>query len=214
MPNSDELESFDEIKYSSLRKTRQYMRQKISRFCNTVDNSFDTLCERKKSDLLVKLRALQTDINNLNNDIHAVSPDETDIDSIIDEEEAYNDRILHSLSVLSSNSETLNSFAANASSGSSNKVKLPVIALPEFSNGKGESLEKFLYSFESIISKQNLSFYEKFVYLKGQLRRAPRTLIESLDNCDQTYDKAKRLLTEAFASPLTQNTMPLNSLVV
>ena len=76
--------------------------------------------------------------------------------------------------------------------------------MPEFSNEKGESLEKFLYSFEAILNKHKLSPYEKFVYLKGQVRKAPFTLIDSLDISDQTYDNAKQLLAEAFASPLAQ----------
>ncbi len=85
-----------------------------------------------------------------------------------------------------------------------NKLKLPVIALPEFSNSKGESLEKFIFAFESIIEKHLLSPYEKFIYLRGQLHNGPRALVDSLSPNEQTYKCAKDLLAEAFAFQLTQ----------
>ena len=133
-----------------------------------------------------------------------MTPDDIDIDQIIDDEEIYNDRILDALALLSQNSDESSNSEYSESQVGSNKVKLPVISLPEFSNEKGESLEKFLYSFEAILNKHKLSPYEKFVYLKGQVRKAPFTLIDSLDISDQTYDNAKQLLAEAFASPLAQ----------
>jgi len=84
------------------------------------------------------------------------------------------------------------------------KVKLPTIALPKFANDKGESLEKFVVGFESIINKQGVTEYEKFVYLKSQLSKAPLSLVNSLDATEQTYTAAIKLLKDAFASPLMQ----------
>ena len=65
-------------------------------------------------------------------------------------------------------------------------------------------MEKFFHSFESIVNKHSLSPYEKLVYLRGQLKGAPRVLVESLDSNHQTYEKAKSLLSQAFASTITQ----------
>ena len=65
-------------------------------------------------------------------------------------------------------------------------------------------MEKVIYAFESIISKQTLSDYEKFIYLKGQLQGGPLALVNSLSATEQSYGCAKQLLEQAFASPLTQ----------
>lgn len=76
--------------------------------------------------------------------------------------------------------------------------------LPSFSNDKNENLEKFFHGFESIIKKHNLSDYEMFVYLRGQLCKTPKSLVESLDIEEQQYETAKELLTKAFGSTLSQ----------
>ena len=83
-----------------------------------------------------------------------------------------------------------------------NTLKLPQIPLPVFSNAKGESLEIFLNGFESIVNQSTLMQYQKFVYLEKQLKGEPLSLIKLLGTDERSYDAAKQLLIEAFASSI------------
>ena len=92
------------------------------------------------------------------------------------------------------------------------KLRLPQVSLPTYSNKEGENLQKFFMNFENIINKYNLSDYEKFIYLQGQLTGEPLTLIKSLDISSQSFAAAKGLLTRAFASKVTQQFQAIKSL--
>ena len=193
--------------YKSQCKARHYIRAKVTRVHGLVTSAqLDTLSPHKLDEYKDKLCSLKLELNDLNRSIHGVLPDDVDEDALIIEEELYEDRISEALSLLNppvipSNN---NSSVVNSRFPVSNKLSLPTISMPIFSNDKSDSLEKFFFAFESIIGKHNLSEYEKFVYLQGQLRKGPHALVDSLDPINQTYDKAKQLLTDAFASPLTQ----------
>ena len=84
------------------------------------------------------------------------------------------------------------------------KLKLPQIPMPSYGHKDGEDLHKFFLNFENIILKYELSEYDKFLYLQGQLSGEPLTLVKSLDVGSQCYSAAKELLTRAFASKITQ----------
>ena len=90
------------------------------------------------------------------------------------------------------------SVGGNTPSLVQNKLKLPQVPLPEFSNRKGENLRNFFLSFESIIDKHRLSSFEKYVYLSKQLSNAPKILVDSLDIENKLYENAKELLEQAF----------------
>ena len=88
--------------------------------------------------------------------------------------------------------------------GNPSKLKLPQVSLPTYSHKDSENLHKFFTNLENILDKYNLSDYEKFVYLQGQLSGEPLSLVKSLDGAEQSYAAAKDLLTRAFASVITQ----------
>ena len=88
--------------------------------------------------------------------------------------------------------------------GSNNRLKLPQIPLPTYSHKDGEDLHKFFLNLENILEKYNLSDYETFIFLQGQLSGEPLNLVKSLDIGSQSYTAAKNLLTRAFASVITQ----------
>ena len=77
------------------------------------------------------------------------------------------------------------------------------LELPKF-NGDLDDYNRFIVSFEAIISKYQLSPFEKYSYLIKQLSGNARALIETIPASDLTYDTAKRLLDEAFCNKLTQ----------
>ena len=109
------------------------------------------------------------------------------------------------LNVSSSNSNTSNS------NNSNNKGILPHIELPTF-DGKPESYNKFITSFENIFSNYKLSSCEKFSLLSKQLSGPAKKIIESLSVNNLDYDSAKTLLNEAFSNKLNQQYSVINSL--
>ena len=76
-----------------------------------------------------------------------------------------------------------------------NKLKLPTIPLPKFSNARTENIEKFILNFGSIVSKHPLTSFEKFTFFKNQLSNAVS---------EQSYETVKDLLIKAFDSTLLQ----------
>ena len=85
----------------------------------------------------------------------------------------------------------------------SHKVTLPHIELPSF-DGEPESFNKFIVSFENLISKYNLSSYEKFSYLSKQLMGDAKKLIESLELEECDYESALKMLKEAYFDKVEQ----------
>ena len=84
------------------------------------------------------------------------------------------------------------------------KPKIKDLELLIFDNDKNGNLEKFLFTLDSILDKYSLNRHTKFLYLQQQLKRSPKVLIDSLDVTEQSYDVAKDLLKQAFASATVQ----------
>jgi hypothetical protein len=126
----------------------------------------------------------------------------------LDAAESYNCKLIDSKTLLQgkiSNYETSQPSAESRTSVSKpTKLKLPELPLPTYSHAKNETLPGFLSAFESIIKHYVLSDYEKFVFLKRQLRGPPLVLVESLSLAQQSYESAVSLLNKAFASDITQ----------
>ena len=91
------------------------------------------------------------------------------------------------------------------------KISLPDIELPGF-DGNPANYNKFIASFESLLSKYSLSSSEKFSYLSKQLTGPAKKLIDSLDLKDLNHDSAIKLLNEAFSVKLTQQYSVIGSL--
>lgn len=208
----------DSSEYNALLKSRRYARAKITRICNKVNTALDELTPGLKTDYTAKLRRLRDELGVINGKIVHLKPDtsgEEMDEALVDEEEEYEDNIIRTLEMMNPPQEEeipeqesphVESFRSDSEhfQPNANKVKLPTITLPEFSNSPQESLSRFFYSFESILGKHHLSEYDKFVYLRGQLRGDPAQLLQNLDTNEQSYGIAKEILTEAFSSPITQ----------
>ena len=184
-------------------QTRKYVRQRITKVYNNVKDNIDTFSEDDRFVYTERLESLKNEVKDLDRKIFALSLEngmlEEELKKKIDEDETYEEKISKSLSKLKMVTQPvpLNPQTRKC-------LKLPEVALPHFSNEKDQCLDKFFHSFEGIIDKQSLSSYEKFVYLRNQLSKSPRVLIDSLDVKEQCYVKAKELLQKAFGSTLTQ----------
>jgi len=189
--------------YKAHCKVRTYLRAKVTRLNNKITDiiagDVSKLSTRDKNSLIDDFKKVKFDIDTANQSVHSVIPDDVDLQKLMDDEEHYDNTIRDCLGVLCSIPQD-----ALPPPSTHNKLKLPDVELPIFSNDKSDNLEKFFYAFESIINKHALSEYEKFIYLKGQVRKGPEALINSLEASNQTYKSAKKLLMDAFASPLSQ----------
>ena len=185
---------------------RKYVRARITKIYNKVTIEFASLTAERKTYYYERMIELKTDIREVTRKINQLCTEdlENGMEPELEEEEVYEERVASIITLLKpqlGNSQRVNNVEAT---DSSNKLRLPTVTLPKYSNDSGESFEKFIFAFESIMSKHLLSQYVLLVYLKGQLKNGPLTLVESLEADKQTSIAAKQLLEEAFASPLTQ----------
>jgi len=200
------------LKLKSLTKDRQYVRANITRLHNIINQQ--ELTAEKKSQYLEKLVHLKSRIQILNDEINSLSNfDGDEFEDIMEQEEHYDEMLARAMSELTMYDADNSGVPDGGSRESQNMIRLPNITLPVFSNLKNESYEQFVYAFESIMDKHRLSDYEKFVYLKGQLRNEPYELICSLEHNEQTYDCARELLGEAYGSLIVQKGEVIGKLV-
>ena len=203
-------------KLKTLKSSRSYVRQRVTKSCDKVNDQLPSVTELNRSvftlENLNKLKALETEIVDLDRKIFGLcieldTPDST-LQQYSDENESYTDKLASCIAQLTvaqqppvnpqpqylgSLEELLNS----------HKLTLPEVPLPEFGNEPGESLEKFIRLFESIIDKHKLTSQEKFMYLRKQLSNGPRVLINALDIDNQLYEHAIKLLKRAFGAAVT-----------
>lgn len=198
--------------YLKLIRSRKYLRQRVTRIYNIVCGTEDAVNAINGSTYLETLKVIKMELMECDKEIHShIADDEALALTLIEEQESYELKIAEAINRLEndfpsniSRQNSSNMSMESAHQGIPHKLKLPDVTLPVFCNDKKESLEKFIYSFESIIDKHVLSSYEKFIYLKNQLRGSPKVLIDSMSTDEQNYDTAKQLLVEAFASVVTQ----------
>ena len=198
-------------KLSNLVKNRGFVRARITKLCNKIRDECESFASDEVPIYLGKCTALQGEVTSLDKTIYLLQC-ETDLteeqhDVLVNEGERYMEMLSVSITTLNNlNVVNLNeNFDSIASSDNfrtanfvPNKLKMPQIPLPQFSNKKGENLLNFFRAFEAIVNKQQLTSYEKFIYLKKQVENSPRILLESLDISNHNYDKAKELLMQAF----------------
>jgi len=187
-------------------KQRGTVRSQVTRLHTKVYRDSQTLSQVDKIQCTSKAEQLLDKLSHLDSQItegqFARNPS-YDYDAEARECEEYNDRVLATLALLKScGSEPAGAAVNNGVQMS--KLKLPEAPLPKFSNAKSQSLTRFLKAFESVTAKHVLTAYDKFNYLRGQLSGEPLTLVESLDEAKQSYECAKSLLQEAFASETLQ----------
>ena len=197
---SEEADKLNE-QLDILVKSRGYTRARATRLVTQANDS-DELTARQRASLIEKLECVNSELQDYNKQTFPLyiklKLSNAQLDSHVLEEETYYDQVIDAIASLKAVPEAPTSSATSAQIN--RKLELPKMPLPTFSNERHESLKKFVTSFEAIILKHNLSSYEKFIYLRNQLAKGPRVLIDSLDNDKQLYENAKELLEEAFGN--------------
>ena len=117
---------------------------------------------------------------------------------------SYNDKVVSSLVSLE---EYVGLLATGVNGGSVAtppdqlfRLKPRLTPLPSFAGSPKEDLEKFIYNFESALSKIPYSDFEKFLLLQESVTGRAKDFLASLEKGSQSYVKAKALLEKAFAS--------------
>lgn len=208
-----------------LKANRKHYRTKATKKCNYVENNLLTLSPQQMKDEIVDLKKLEVKLQGCDRDISRVIwkiADEARMTSEIEDCDRYETILSSAIQSLEAHLPSPDASGRNSSMMQNNdsvhvsnhtNLRLPQIPLPEYSRASGETLEMFLYSFESIVDKYNLSSYEKFVLLQRQLKNEPLSLIKSLGTEGQSYGAAKELLCRAFSSPINQQFDILNRLL-
>ena len=195
--------------FNFLRKNRGHIRTRLTKIINSSNP--DIMSSEEKYSTLCKLEEISIDLDNLNTSISNAlwakvegEDDQSEMDDEWNQCDEYKDKLSELFTRLKYDTQVNVAGSSRDTFSSQTRLKLPEVPLPEFSNNVGESLQSFLSGFESILNKHNLSSYEKFMFLKKQLKNEPLILINSLDTASQTYEQAKSLLHEAFACTTSQ----------
>ena len=185
-------------------KSRGYKRAQVTKLNDKVNGRLAELSEEEKFNSLSKLEQLSFDLRKLNDEIHSIKfkddTDDAELENCLEECDHYDELIVESVNTLKRGLAVNSDNVPITDRTLSNRLKLPEVPLPEYSNGKSETLDYFLRTFTSIVEKHSLSSYEKFVLLKNQLKGEPLYLVNSLDVAEQSYENAESLLKRAFAS--------------
>ena len=123
--------------------------------------------------------------------------------------EEYHDKITYMLVKFK------NCLATNTTSSGSSlpKLRLPNVELPSF-GGKPEEYFKFIDNFETILSKFDLTQFEKFSYLQKHVFGPAKEIIESVPlGGGNSYDTAKQLLSDAFSRKVVQQFSVIENLL-
>ena len=183
-------------KLANLLKSRQYVRQKITKLYDKVLREYEIVSHDNRLVYLARCEALQEEVKEINRQIFSGLVDDGASDEELHKstegEEDYEEKLILSMSRLKINTPVSNTHNDMAIANTLQKLKLPDVPLPYFKNGPNESLEKFIHSFEAIINKHNLSPYEKFIYLRTQLKDAPKVLIDFLNIQEKTMIVQRR----------------------
>ena len=196
-----------------LKNNRKYVRQTVTRKHNQLLENISDLPLQNCKQLLGTFKGFQERLSFLNEKVGTtlLQIDENynlEIEQLTGEE--YDEKVYDGINMLEQritvnnpNNGVNNPNSQNAHS-SRNKLKLPELPLPNFSNKEGESLIQFFINFEAIIDKYDLSDFERYIYLEKQLSDEPLILIKSLTGTNRCYTEAKDLLNQAFARPIKQ----------
>lgn len=226
LANQQDTELLDLVKTDSkkeiklLTTARSGKRQSATKTIAKIDYNNITIIECEF--FLAKLNNIKNDLINLDEKIgsYMVSNDLWDREKFVEltsVDERYLDKVdmsIQSLLHFKNTNGINNNVNVNndSSTFSQHKITLPHIDLPSF-DGRPESYNKFIVSFENLLSKYSLSSFEKFSLLSKQLKGPAKKLVDALALKDLTYEGAIMMLNEAFSNKLEQQFSVIDRLV-
>ena len=179
--------------------------------CHNRLKGFELLTSGERAMEVANLEEYQKSLKELDDCIYKLKYssegiDETEIQTEMDTCADYSSKILDCLALLekltlSDAHSTLNSNFRHNTDVARSLLRQPVAPLPTFSGAEGEDLMKFLKEFELTTNNYNYPERDLLLLLVQQVSGRARTLIKSLEADKQSYGEAKKLLSNAFASP-------------
>lgn len=222
MESKNNKKESNELK--TLIKKRGFKRSSLSKTLKTIKDSAD-LDLTKINFYINKLDTLKNEIEEFDSKIETKSLNfELIDDAQYQSNSAVNERYMDELNMalaslkcglgnLSAGSTINNSTVEGPINNSnSSKLKLPNVELPKF-YGQPEEFERFIFTFESILSKFNLTQFERYSYLLQNVYSSARDIVQSVPTGQDEYDTAKQLLTQAFSDKLTQQFSVIEKLI-
>ena len=216
----------------ALKHRRTYIRGRVTRLCNDIDGTApDTYTKFQLNQHIKTLNDNSSSLDDINDQILSLLWDEEksdDANNDINENElnyicTYKDRInsclitledrLHEYQLNNSLNVSGNPAPNIPNVSSASRLKPETAPLPFYGGDRAESLEKFIFTFESITDSHNYSEFEKFLLLQKCMKGRAAIIIGSLEMDKQTYSDAKNLLESAFAAPLVQKYNILERLI-
>ena len=131
-------------------KSRQYLRQRLTKICGRIDREFDDLDEQDKTDFIDRIKEIREDIVKLDKQIFSLllqdeNTDEGTLNKHEDENDHYRQLCKANITRLESSLEIDNSLLNSPNLPLTNRLKLPDVPLPTFKNSRDESFEKFIH---------------------------------------------------------------------
>ena len=205
-----------ESKLKSIKHTRAYIRQQVTVVSNDVAANGRIFDRTKKLQVVKKLKSYQLSLKESDDKVIELLWDEAKSDEVnetvqtqeLDIITQYEEKITESLALLETEAGE-----AESPSFSTCRLRPQSASLPKYGGTLNESYEKFILTFEAILSGQPYSDIEKFLLLMQSCTDNALSILNSLDITEQTYEAAKRLLEQALASPTNQKFHVLQRLV-
>ena len=129
-----------------------------------------------KTDKLVrfaKLKLISEEIKSLNQRVLSQLFDvagETKLNDELTDYDSYEQKLIECSVLLQDSIESGEDVVpVNVHSDCSTRLKRPIAILPSYTGAVSESLDRFINSFEAVVSKYSYSSYEKFILLKKQI---------------------------------------------
>lgn len=208
----------DHKPYKDLAKKRSMRRQLITKTISKIQSTM-TETEADISFYLTKVNELKVEICDMDIKIEAFMLEQelwSDAQYLKNTEicEGYTDRLSRVILSLDSKLTTLRSMPAHNTVDRNSvapKLRLPELTFPIF-DGKPEKYRRFIDSLDSILSKFDLTDFQKYSYLHQQVRGSAKSIVESLPDNNLSYAAAKELLEDAFSDETVQQFSVIESL--
>ena len=188
-------------------RKRAAKRQSITKTLSSIiydqlDNSVDIHY------LINKLKGLRDVVDDLDAEIEVyILQNKSSVDFFkhSDISEQYKDKVHDAINKLTLKLKDFQPVAMSNNQSRGTPFNLPPTQLPKF-DGTPEKLESFLYQFEMIVNKFNITSHEKYTYLLQNVTGIAREIVESVPQGDLSlcYEMARDLLETAFSSRVSQ----------
>ena len=142
-----------------LKRARGFVRTKITKLCTKCEEEADELSPRQRNLYLAKCENLLDEISDYDKQIFqlniSANMSDEDLANSSLEEDSYSEKLESAMATLESGvSDDVPDVSPDGVTGDTsfsirNRIKLPQVPLPKYSNGVGENLNKFFRSLEA-----------------------------------------------------------------